>query len=120
MPRRSNARHSAFFVPGRIEVLGKHTDYAGGSSLVVAAEQGFCLVAAPRDQLHGHNTAGHAVRLQHSGDGKVVVLDGALGRFDVGDTHVGPPLGASQPDRIDRDLRVAGDRQQSRLLTLPF
>jgi galactokinase len=39
----------AFFVPGRIEVLGKHTDYAGGRSLIVAAEQGFCLVAAARD-----------------------------------------------------------------------
>ena len=25
-----------FFVPGRIEVLGKHTDYAGGRSLVMA------------------------------------------------------------------------------------
>ena len=36
------------FVPGRIEVLGKHTDYAGGRSLVVAVEQGFCLLAAPR------------------------------------------------------------------------
>ena len=39
---------AAFFVPGRIEVLGKHTDYAGGRSLLCAAEQGFCLVAAPR------------------------------------------------------------------------
>ncbi|MEJ2503539.1 MAG: galactokinase family protein [Gemmatimonadota bacterium] len=29
------------FVPGRIEVLGKHTDYAGGDSLLVATEQGF-------------------------------------------------------------------------------
>ncbi|MBN2475216.1 MAG: hypothetical protein JXB62_11445 [Pirellulales bacterium] len=35
----------AHYVPGRIEVLGKHTDYAGGSSMVVAAERGFCLVA---------------------------------------------------------------------------
>ena len=40
---------SAYFVPGRIEVLGKHTDYAGGSSLVAAVERGFCLMAAPRD-----------------------------------------------------------------------
>jgi len=39
----------AFFVPGRIEVLGKHTDYAGGRSLIVAVEQGFCLVAVARD-----------------------------------------------------------------------
>jgi len=40
---------SGFFVPGRIEVLGKHTDYAGGRSIVAAAERGFCVVAAPRD-----------------------------------------------------------------------
>ncbi len=38
----------AFFVPGRIEVLGKHTDYAGGRSLVSATAQGFSLVVAPR------------------------------------------------------------------------
>jgi len=37
----------AFFVPGRIEVLGKHTDYAGGRSLLAAAERGVCLVAVP-------------------------------------------------------------------------
>lgn len=38
-----------FFVPGRIEVFGKHTDYAGGRSLLCAAERGFCVVASPRD-----------------------------------------------------------------------
>jgi len=42
------APEAAFFVPGRIEVLGKHTDYAGGRSLLCAAEQGFCLVARAR------------------------------------------------------------------------
>ena len=39
---------SAFFVPGRIEVLGKHTDYAGGRSIVAAAEKGLCITAAQR------------------------------------------------------------------------
>ena len=39
----------AFFVPGRIEVLGKHTDYAGGSSLMCATERGFAVVAVPSD-----------------------------------------------------------------------
>jgi galactokinase len=39
---------AAFWVPGRIEVLGKHTDYAGGRSLVCAVEQGFVVAAAPR------------------------------------------------------------------------
>ncbi|MFH1268058.1 MAG: galactokinase family protein [Planctomycetota bacterium] len=39
----------ALFVPGRIEVLGKHTDYAGGRSLIMAVEQGFSLVAVARE-----------------------------------------------------------------------
>ena len=38
----------AHFVPGRIEVLGKHTDYAGGRSIVSAVERGFCMIAVPR------------------------------------------------------------------------
>ncbi len=37
-----------WLVPGRIEVLGKHTDYAGGRSLLCATERGMCVVAAPR------------------------------------------------------------------------
>jgi len=36
------------YVPGRIEVLGKHTDYAGGRSLLCAVERGFCVTASPR------------------------------------------------------------------------
>jgi len=38
-----------WFVPGRIEVLGKHTDYAGGRSLLCTAERGFCVAAVARD-----------------------------------------------------------------------
>jgi galactokinase len=37
-----------WFVPGRIEVLGKHTDYAGGRSLLCAVGRGFCVAATPR------------------------------------------------------------------------
>lgn len=36
------------FVPGRIELLGKHTDYAGGRSLLGTIERGVCLAAKPR------------------------------------------------------------------------
>jgi galactokinase len=39
----------AWYVPGRIEVLGKHTDYAGGRSLTAAVERGCCAVAVARD-----------------------------------------------------------------------
>lgn len=38
----------AWWVPGRIEVLGKHTDYGGGRSLLAAVERGFHLLARPR------------------------------------------------------------------------
>lgn len=39
-------------VPGRIEVMGKHVDYAGGRSLLCAVERGLVLVVRPRtDQL---------------------------------------------------------------------
>ena len=46
-----------WWVPGRIEVLGKHTDYAGGRSLLCATERGICIAAAPRsdDRLHVHD-----------------------------------------------------------------
>jgi galactokinase len=49
------ARHAGrparwgWFVPGRIEVFGKHTDYAGGRSLVAAVPRGFAVAASPRD-----------------------------------------------------------------------
>ena len=46
--RRDMDTWAAWFVPGRIEVLGKHTDYGGGRSLICAAERGFDVVSAPR------------------------------------------------------------------------
>ncbi|MFQ5570743.1 MAG: galactokinase family protein [Rhodothermales bacterium] len=61
----------AFFVPGRIEVLGKHTDYAGGSSLTCAVERGFALIATPGSDAVVHLTgvdANHTVRFTLSGD----------------------------------------------------
>ncbi|MDC0935780.1 galactokinase family protein [Pirellulales bacterium] len=50
----SNDHAIAYFVPGRIEVLGKHTDYAGGRTLVAAAERGFCGVAVAREDAKIH------------------------------------------------------------------
>jgi galactokinase len=41
-----------WFVPGRIEVFGKHTDYAGGRSLLAAVPRGFAVVAGPRSDDH--------------------------------------------------------------------
>jgi galactokinase len=39
----------AFYVPGRIEVLGKHTDYAGGRSLLCAIDRGVFASVEPRN-----------------------------------------------------------------------
>jgi galactokinase len=46
--RHDPPRH-VWFVPGRLEVFGKHTDYAGGRALVAAAPRGFAVAASPRD-----------------------------------------------------------------------
>jgi galactokinase len=58
----------AWFVPGRLEVAGKHTDYAGGRSLVCAVERGYCVVALPRED--------SAFRIVDAANGSVVA--GAL------------------------------------------
>ena len=44
-----NKQRRLFHVPGRIEVLGKHTDYAGGRSLLCCVEKGFCILASARN-----------------------------------------------------------------------
>jgi galactokinase len=56
-----------WFVPGRIEVFGKHTDYAGGRSLVAAVPRGFAVVASPREDA--------AVRVIDARYGGSVVVD---------------------------------------------
>src|SRR6202162_5174770 len=48
LTRRACKSAPRWFVPGRIEVFGKHTDYAGGRSLLCAVERGICVVAQPR------------------------------------------------------------------------
>jgi galactokinase len=45
---RREAPQALWFVPGRLEVIGKHTDYAGGRALVAAAPRGFVIAAGPR------------------------------------------------------------------------
>lgn len=52
------------FVPGRVELLGKHVDYAGGRSLLVAVEQGFSLLAGAL----GHQQPGIHVAAAHDGE----------------------------------------------------
>lgn len=43
-----------FWVPGRLEVFGKHTDYAGGRTLVCAVPRGFAVAIARREDGRVH------------------------------------------------------------------
>jgi galactokinase len=42
------AAEHVWWVPGRLEVFGKHTDYAGGRTLVAALPRGFAVAASAR------------------------------------------------------------------------
>ena len=44
----SISKLACYYVPGRLEFLGKHTDYCGGRSLLCAIEKGLCFVCVPR------------------------------------------------------------------------
>jgi galactokinase len=56
-----------WFVPGRVEVFGKHTDYGGGPSLVGALPRGFLIAGRRRDD--------GVVRVLDSGDQSVFELN---------------------------------------------
>ncbi len=51
------------FVPGRLEFLGKHTDYAGGQTIICTIERGICAVARARDD--------KLIRLVDAGSGQM-------------------------------------------------
>ena len=90
-----------WFVPGRIEVLGKHTDYAGGRSILCAAERGMCVVARARS------------------DSTVNIFDAADGRslnFDVSaDTNIPAEGWAIYPMSVARRISQFSGRQIARL-----
>ena len=69
----AGAASHAWWIPGRLELFGKHTDYAGGRTLVAAVPRGFAFVATPRR------------------DDTIIVVDAANGeRVSLG--HEGAPF----------------------------
>ncbi|MBL7978135.1 MAG: hypothetical protein JNN12_07320 [Bacteroidetes Order II. Incertae sedis bacterium] len=58
---------TGYFVPGRLEILGKHTDYAGGSSIVCAIDKGF--------RIYGYKTDGAAIYLHHLDEKKSLSIN---------------------------------------------
>lgn len=60
-----------FWVPGRIEVLGKHTDYGGGRSLLCAVERGICVVARGNSAPSQRREASNTVRVTDANSGEI-------------------------------------------------
>jgi galactokinase len=58
---------AAWWVPGRLEVFGTHTDYAGGRVLVAALPRGFAFASAAR--------ADRRVRIVDAGTGGSITID---------------------------------------------
>jgi galactokinase len=65
-----DGRRAVIFVPGRVEILGKHTDYAGGRSVTCAIDRGIVLAVRPRRD--------DGLRILHldRGEEHVVQIDG--------------------------------------------
>jgi galactokinase len=75
---------SIWWVPGRIEFLGKHTDYAGGPSLVCAVERGFAVVAARRaDRRVSFRDACSGETVQHELEGDLAHTRGHWSNYPV-------------------------------------
>jgi galactokinase len=87
-----------WFVPGRIEVFGKHTDYAGGRSLMTAVPRGFAVVAAPR------------------GDRVVSVCDAA----DGSRLSLDPDAGAAKPSGWDNYVATVVGRLAANFPAAPL
>ena len=98
--RRDQDAWDAWYVPGRIEVLGKHTDYGGGRSLICAAERGFHVVSAPRTD--------RRLAMTDIGRGVALVLD-------ADGPRAGRQLGDVSPDRVAPPLpELPGDEPRRR------
>jgi galactokinase len=89
-----SAETRCWFVPGRLEVLGKHTDYAGGRSLLCAAERGMLFLAAPR--------ADARVRIVEAGTG--AAADFTIAADLPGDTGHWPDFPMTVARRLARDF----------------
>ena len=96
-----------FWVPGRVELFGKHTDYAGGRSLVAAVPRGFGVVARER----GDDVV-RVIDVRRRDEAQISQTD-TSGRYHGWSTYVATVvrrLAANFPGaRLGTDIVVASD-----------
>ena len=119
---------AAWFVPGRVEVLGKHTDYAGGRSLLAAVDRGHTVRAAarPDDLLRVTSTiARETIDVRLTPDGAQLDGDHGAGHWSGYVRTVVDRLTANFPGAlrgadmvIDSDLPLAAGMSSSSALVV--
>lgn len=113
LPNENTSPVCRWFVPGRIEVLGKHTDYAGGRSILCAAERGMCVFVRARSDSSINifdATDGRSLKFDFSVDINIPTLGWAIYPMSVArrlanNFHVGKLHGA--------DIAIASDLPRS-------
>jgi galactokinase len=95
-------------VPGRVELLGKHTDYAGGRSLLAALDRGLVIGMVPRnDALVTFLDTSSGARAEFPLDPATVPLTGRWAGFPM---TVARRLARNFPEaRRGADLALASD-----------
>ena len=102
------AAAALWHVPGRVEVLGKHTDYAGGRSLLAALDRGIVIGMSPRDdgEVTVHDAASGA-RAAFALDPAILPLSGRWAGYPM---TVARRLARNFPTaRRGADLAIASD-----------
>lgn len=124
------AAANAWFSPGRIEILGKHTDYAGGRSLLAAVDRGVTTHVRPLAAAHATQSAGPRLVARTSAlPGDLTIIPGKSNRLAAG--HWGNYLqavadrltsnfGPLEPAEvvIDSDLPLASGMSSSSALVV--
>jgi len=91
------------FIPGRIEVLGKHTDYCGGRSIVCAIDRGFRVEigdVAERKVVFENRDVSETISIDLNDP---AAMPGHWGNYAV---EVVRRLGANFPERLKDGVKV--------------
>lgn len=110
-----------WFVPGRLEVFGKHTDYAGGNSLLAAVDRGITIdLEDANSDITASTTASPGELVLRSGDSPTLPAGHWGGYVNAVVERLRLNFGDVRPARlrIDSDLPLASGMSSSSALVV--